>query len=196
MLHIDDGGWVVDDKVTVLQRPNLAHGKMAKINGIIVHQTGAKTAESTLSSYLQKGANGAHFLIDKDGKIYQTGSVFWRQYHVGKLQVRCIAEHRCDPIEAKQLKKMSYSQINAHEMQKSVPDRYPSNADSIGIELVGGTYGPEKEPLYETVTDAQNGSLDWLIGQLRENFGVPLNEIFRHPVVSYKDAHEAETARW
>lgn len=49
---------------------------MTHVYGIVVHQTGAATAKSTLASYRNPGANGAHFLIDKNGHIYQTGSVY------------------------------------------------------------------------------------------------------------------------
>jgi len=196
MLTIDKQGWVQSPLVHLMRRPNLQHGDMKQISGIIVHQTGASTAQSSLDSYLHTSANGAHFLIDKDGTIYQTGSVFWSQHHVGKLRSKCLSEHTCQPIDAKALAKMSPSKMNTSEMKKQVPDRYPSNQDAIGIELVGGTIGTGNDPVYETVTAEQNKSLAWLIGELRQNFGVPLNEIFRHPVVSRKDPHEAETARW
>lgn len=196
MLMIDKEGWVLNARITTMRRPHLAHGKMTHIYGIIVHQTGAKTAQSTLDSYLNAGANGAHFLIDKDGTIYQTGSVFWRQWHVGKLQARCLAEHSCSPVEAKLLARMGAAATNRHEMAKSVPHRYPSNQDSVGIEMVAGTIGVERDPPYEPATQQQNRSLAWLIGELRQNFHVPLTEVFRHPQASYKDPHEAETARW
>ena len=91
---------------------------------------------------------------------------------------------------------MGVAAINHHEMAKSVPHRYPSNQDSIGIEMVAGTVGTGREPPYESATAQQNRSLTWLIGELRQNFRVPLTEIFRHPQASYKDPHEAETARW
>jgi len=196
MLVIDAEGWVVSDKVKVTRRPNLRHGAMTSIYGIVVHQTGAPTAQSTLNSYLSPDSNGAHFLIDKDGTIYQTGSVLWKQWHVGKLRARCLAEHTCSAVEAKSLAKMSVSAINTAEMKKQVPERYPSNNDALGIELVAGTTGSDANPDYEQATDAQNKSLAWLIGELRQNFGVPLTQIFRHPQVSYKDPHEAESAKW
>lgn len=196
MLLFDKEGWAVSDRIKVERRPNLRHGAMTVVSGIVVHQTGAPTAASTLNSYLSPGANGAHFLIDKDGAVYQTGSVLWRQWHVGKLQVRCVAEHRCTPEETKALKGLSYAATNAHEMTKAGPDRYPSNNDAIGVELVGASLGPGGDAPYEAVTDAQNGSLAWLVGELRQHFQVPPDEVFRHPVVSYKDPNEAATARW
>ncbi len=196
MLKIDQDGWVLDDRVQITRRPNLRHGRMDAVHGIIVHQTGAATAQSSLNSYLNAGANGAHFLIDKDGSIYQTGSVFWRQWHVGKLRARCLSELSCSPVEAKALAGKSVSAVNTRENTKAVPDRFPSNQDSIGIELVAGTVGQGANPQYEVATAAQNASLAWIVGQLRENFRVPLTEVLRHPQVSYKDPHEAESARW
>jgi hypothetical protein len=79
---------------------------------------------------------------------------------------------------------------------ESVPQRYPSNKDAIGTELVSAVVGNGKDPLFEAATDAQNKALGWLIEQLRQKFSLPLTEVFRHPQVSYKDSHEAETARW
>ena len=196
MLVLDPEGWAVSDKVQVMRRPNLKHGAMTTVAGIVVHQTGATTAQSTLSSYLNTGANGAHFLIDKDGTVYQTGSVLWKQWHVGKLRSRCLAEHTCTPVEAKSLIKLGATATNTAEMKKAVPARYPSNSDSIGIELVGGTVGTGVDPAYEVVPAAQNAALAWLVAELRQNFNVPLTEIFRHPQVSYKDPHEAESAQW
>src|ERR1035438_9173041 len=75
-LDVDFAGYVRDPKVTLAIRPRIEHGQMGHIIGIIVHQTGSSTAKSSLDSYLLEGANGAHFLIDKDGTIYQTASLF------------------------------------------------------------------------------------------------------------------------
>jgi N-acetyl-anhydromuramyl-L-alanine amidase AmpD len=196
MLQVNKDGWVIDKNIRVMRRPMLAHGPMPQIHGIIVHQTGAATAQSTLDSYLKKGANGAHFLIDKDGTIYQTGSLSWKQWHVGKLRSRCLAEHRCAPVDTETLTKAGPAKTNALEMKKQPPDRYPSNNDSVGIELVGGTVGAARDPDFETATGEQNRSLAWLVQELRLTLGVPLTEVFRHPTVSRKDPHEAESARW
>lgn len=196
MLIFDVDGWAIDTRITVTRRPNLLHGTMTSVRGIVVHQTGASTAQSSLNSYLHPGANGAHFLLDKDGTIYQTGSIHWIQWHVGKLRSRCLVEYRCKPVELANLKTMGVSAINKQEMLKSVPDRFPSNQDSIGIELVGGTIGSDKNPAYETVTKEQNVSLRWLVSELLESLKIPPTEVFRHPQVSYKDPHEAESAQW
>lgn len=69
---------------------------MPVVHGVIVHQTDASTAASSLAAYKIR-AIGVHFLIDKDGTIYQTAAVTKRVSHVGKLRARCLAEHRCAP---------------------------------------------------------------------------------------------------
>lgn len=139
-------------------------------------------------------------IIDKDGTIYQTASLFRQTYHVGKLRARCLAEHRCAPGEASQLLNMSPTQRNRHEMKKAVPDRYPSNIDSIGIELVGQAFPlTERDPdkrTYEAVTSRQTASLKWLVDALKWTLHVQMAEVFRHPVVSQKNVTEAATASW
>ena len=172
---------------------------MTHVQGIVVHQTGSSTAQSTLNSYARP-ANGAHFLIDKDGTIYQTASLLERTFHVGKLRARCVARSSCSPTETQALLTMSPTARNRHEMKKRVPDRYPSNDDSIGIELVGQAF-PLNEPnsdkrTYEAVTTQQNASLKWLVNNLAMQLGVPMTEIFRHPTVSQKNVSEAATAAW
>jgi N-acetyl-anhydromuramyl-L-alanine amidase AmpD len=198
-LAIDKKGHVIHVGVRLAIAPQIERGPLTHVHGIIVHQTGSVTASATLNSYMNP-TNGAHFLIDKDGAIYQTASLFRQTWHVGKLRARCLAEHRCAPGEAAALSKMTPSARNAHELRKSVPDRYPANADSIGVELVGQAF-PLNEPksdkrTYETITDDQNTSLAWLIKALTATFGLPMNEIFRHPVVSQKNMTEASTAKW
>jgi N-acetyl-anhydromuramyl-L-alanine amidase AmpD len=50
----------------------IERGEMKIVRGIIVHHTGGSTAASSLESYKNPRANGAHFLIERDGTIYQT----------------------------------------------------------------------------------------------------------------------------
>src|SRR5205823_1316303 len=128
-------------------------------HAIVVHQTGGSTADSSFGKYKQ-GTEGAHFLIDKDGTIYQTARVDRMCWHVGKIQSRCYSLKTCSADELKDIKSIlfkkgdSYSArvgtLNEHEQAKDYPDRFPTNADAIGIELVGAY----KDGAYETATDA------------------------------------------
>jgi N-acetyl-anhydromuramyl-L-alanine amidase AmpD len=201
MLHLDSQGYVLNARVQRTPRPLIEHGALQRITGIIVHQTGGASGSSSLSSYTIQNANGAHFLIDKDGTIYQTASLFRQTWHVGRLRARCLAEHRCSPTEHQALRHFSPRTEHRMEMAKHVPQRYPSNEDSVGIEIVGAVVAGRgqnsaEQGTYETVNAQQNASLRWLISELTSTFSIPMTEIFRHPVVSRKNPTEAESALW
>lgn len=83
--------------------------------------------------------------------------------------------------------------IDTLERGKSYPDRFPVNTDSVGIELVGKNTG---EKSYEPVTALQQSSLQWLISELNTLFGLKVEDVFRHPEVSYKNEGEAASATW
>ena len=199
-LSIDAQGHLADARVVRAIAPTIERGPMAAVRGIVVHQTGGATAQSSLSSYKAKGANGAHFLIDKDGTVYQTASLTQRTWHVGKLRARCLAEQTCTPVELKAYARFDPTGMHKSESAKAPPARYPSNEDSIGIELVGQALPPAGggagEAVYEDVTDQQNSALKWLVADLTKLLGVPMTEIFRHPQVSRKNASEARSAKW
>lgn len=203
MFRIDKDGMVHSALVRLHRFKKLERGTMPVVNGIIVHQTGGATAQSTFNSYRQS-IHGAHFLIDKDGVVYQTASLHSRTNHVGLLRSRCLARHSCKPADLKALQKAGPRGENRREQTKSFPDRFPANRDSIGIELVG-EYNPNPdfgkvpgadEYVYVSVTEAQNASLRWLVGQLRRTLDVAAEEVHRHPAVSFKTSSEAATASW
>ncbi|GIX24593.1 MAG: hypothetical protein KatS3mg122_1824 [Caldimonas sp.] len=198
-MNIDSQGRVQDPRVRLAISPNIERGPMTLVRGIVVHQTDSPTATSTLNSYRSPDAKGAHFLIDRDGTIYQTASILKMTWHVGPLRARCLAEHRCAPTELQALRRFDPKGEHEREREKAHPDRYPSNQDAIGIEIVGQALPkdvPPEERVYEPVTAAQNASLKWLISGLSVSLGVALTEVFRHPVVSRKNPTEAQTAVW
>lgn len=198
-MNIDSQGLVQDPRVRLAISPNIERGPMTTVRGIVVHQTDSPTAASTLNSYRSPGAYGAHFLIDRDGTIYQTASILKVTWHVGPLRARCLAEHRCAPTELRALRRFDPKAEHQRERAKAHPDRYPSNQDAIGIEIVGEALPknvPQEQRVYETVTQAQNASLKWLVSGLSLSLGVAMTEVFRHPTVSRKNPTEAETAVW
>ena len=199
VIQIDKDGMLVDSKVIPRRFPAIEHGPLSEIRAIIVHQTDAPTAQHTFNAYNREG-NGAHFLIDKNGIIYQTASVKARCYHVGRyIKSKCLAIDKatCNQKSMAQMLALSWTKqikaIDAHERAKNYPARYPVNSDSIGIELVGQS---TSEKTYEAVTAQQNSSLRWLVGELHERFGIASSEVYRHPDVSYKNPGEASSAQW
>ncbi len=214
MLEVDKDAMVINNPRILPRRiPTIERAPMATVRGIIVHQTGSSTEQAVFSSY-QRGANGAHFLISKQGTIYQTASLYRWTNHVGIIRPRCLAEHRCTAAEIKQHRQVGLKGISRIEMTKSVPARYPSNLDSIGIEIVGKASLPANKKMppnlsleeqqvfindnavYEAVNGAQQGALSYLVEELKNTLQIPGPEVHRHPAVSYKNVTEAETATW
>jgi N-acetyl-anhydromuramyl-L-alanine amidase AmpD len=195
-------GKLVTDNVTLKINSKIEKGALVAVHAIIVHQTGGDTAASAFSSY-DKGENGAHFLIDKDGTIYQTARVTQKCWHVGMIQSRCYKNKSCSADELKDIKSILFHQAESystriknlygHEKDKSYPDRYPTNEDSIGIELVSGFTLKDG---YETATDAQNTSLSWLVSALDTLLNLTGDDTYRHSEVGYKQPTEASSARW
>ncbi|WP_407291113.1 peptidoglycan recognition protein family protein [Morganella morganii] len=175
---------------------------MDKVNGIIVHQTGTPAETHVFNSYSHAGSNGAHFLIDKEGVIYQTASLFKTTWHVGQMRSRCLITKKCEPSELKKMADMENKaltkQISDLERAKPFPERYPGNIDSIGIEIVGQAYRLKGKNVaeYENINSKQNTSLKWLVSELIDTLNIPVSEIYRHPDVGRKNETEASTASW
>lgn len=200
MLRIEKGK-VFSPKIKQKIYTQLGKGAMPKINGIIVHQTFTTNAQQSFNSFAQ-GNKGTHFLIAKDGTIYQTALLSQKLNHVGPIKLRCAVEaHRKSVCTKEHTKaynsKKSYAKKSIYEQKtRNVPNRYPANKDSLGIELVGKAYGGKNHEVYEKVTEAQNASLKWLVEELRKVFAIPASEVFTHPQVSRKNVTEASTAKW
>jgi len=204
MFYVDDNGYIDDNRIVVKIFGKIERGKLDKVNGIVVHQTDSTTSSSVFNSYQNNRANGAHFLIDKDGTIYQTASLHRVTNHVGYLQSRCLLKKTCSPQEFKKVLGMDQIKnirekskaVHRYETGKDFPDRFPYNADSIGVEIVGKAERIKNEDIYEPVNDKQNESLKWLINELSDTLSVSLNEVYRHPDVVRKNATEASTTKW
>ncbi|MES2826294.1 MAG: N-acetylmuramoyl-L-alanine amidase [Pseudomonadota bacterium] len=78
--------------------------------------------------------------------------------------------------------------------KKNYPDKYPSNNDSIGIEIAGQFL--TKTQSYEPVNAKQNASLKWLVAELSNHLSLQAGDIYRHPDISYKQPTEASSAKW
>lgn len=189
----------VTDKVNV----KIEKGNLTNVHAIVVHQTGGATAESAFQSY-NAGENGAHFLIDKDGTIYQTARIDQKCWHVGNIRSRCQEMKSCTTDELKAINSLlfkkgeSYSarirNVSLHEAAKTYPDRYPTNEDSLGIEIVGAF--DAKSEVYDTVNKVQNSSLTWLIEALEAKLSLTGSDVYAHGTIGYKQPSEGSTAQW
>lgn len=209
MIHINPKGYILDKLVVLKPFSRIEGGKMATVSGIIVHQTDSFNSDSVFASYQVRDI-GAHFLIDKDGTIYQTASIYTKCSHVGRLKSRCFLKMACTKEDNAFYKKpVGAKKTHDREKVKNSPDRFPSNEDSIGIEIVGKAVKKDpKHPLpyanprnieseeFELVNYAQNCALRWLVAELQAALTIPMTEVFRHPEVSWKNLSEAYTAKW
>ena len=198
MSKIEDGK-IIDKKVEIKTYSSIEHGNISNVTSIVLHRTDSYNAEGTLSAYAKGKESGAHFLIDKNGQIYQTANLKKFCQHVGVLLPRCEIEKNCDPKELKTItaliheKGLSFSSrarnLSRHESEKKYPLRYPSNNDSIGIEVVGKFLPAEKT--FEKPTAQQLSSLKWLVDILIEEYSLDLrNHVYAHGAIARKEVTE------
>ena len=198
MAKIENGN-IVDKEVEIKIYSSLEHGRIGKISSIVLHRTDSGSAAGTLSAYAQGKKEGAHFLIDKSGHIYQTASMLQRCWHVGILLPRCKIDHDCNGKELKTITALMHEQglsfgrrarnLSRHEVRKKYPLRYPSNNDSIGIEVVG-SFVPEDQS-FEKSTQQQLSSLKWLVNSVVTEYGLNvMNDVYAHGAIARKEITE------
>jgi N-acetyl-anhydromuramyl-L-alanine amidase AmpD len=199
MLIIDNNGMAANTRINSRRFPGIEHGKLGPVRAVVVHQTDSPTAQAMFNAY-GAGGNGAHFLIDRAGTIYQTASVHSVCFHVGRrIKSKCLEVQKgaCADAAAVRMLALSWAAqvaaIDAHERTKAYPDRYPVNLEALGVELVGKSL---TATTFEAVTAAQSASLLWLLGELYTAFSLSGADVYRHPEVSYKNPGEAAGATW
>ena len=187
---VDKDGYLTMDGVTKKPIAALEQGALKDVNAVVLHRTDSTKAQSAFDSF--KTGVGTHFLIDKDGTIYQTASLNQLTYHVGKIRARCQVENTCSPQEAKTLDAMGFApkKIHDHEAKKPYPDRYPTNSDSVGIEVVAD-YNP-KTGKWEEPTPQQKAAIAKLVGNLQQTYGLNNADVYQHDTISYKTAGEGD----
>jgi LysM repeat protein/N-acetyl-anhydromuramyl-L-alanine amidase AmpD len=195
-----EGGKLIHANVTQKIFSGLEHGTLEKVDAIVLHQTASSSATKTLNAYKNQ-STGAHFLIARDGTLYQTARLNKRAYHVGNIRSRCLVEGECDETSAEYKilhGKGSYSSrvedLSDHEKEKSYPDRYPVNSDALGIEIVGEYNSATEE--WDAVNAKQNETLEWLMAELQSHYSLDDEDVYFHNEVAYKKEGEAETAKW
>ena len=199
MTKIKDGK-ITEKEVIVGTYSSIEHGNLKKVTSIVLHRTDSSKAKSTLDAYAGKQKTGAHFLIDVNGDIYQTANLNKTCWHVGQIIPRCLnSDPGCDKNELKTIAALSHEKglsfskrmnnLSKHESEKEYPLRYPSNADSIGIEVVGKSLPAKKT--FEVPTSGQLKSLKWLVNILVEEYNISLSkDVFAHGAIARKEASE------
>lgn len=182
-----NGGVVHDGRIQVQIYPNLEHGAMESISGIVLHQTSSDYVIKTMAAYaFRPSGTGAHFLINPAGQIFQTARINKICWHVGRIRAYCVETHSCTPNDEEVFaqirkevgnnKEEYEKRVNAWEQAKPATSRYPTNNDSIGIEVVGAA----QRGVYGAPTGAQQESSKWLVRALLATLKVDRGRVFAH----------------
>ena len=196
---VGQDGFMTDPGILHTPIPQIQHGAMSRPNGIVLHRTESGSATSTLNAWRTgPGGTGAHFLIDKDGTIHQTIRVDRQAWHVGAIRSRGEMEGTIVPEDQRELEHARAGQaewragavraVSRVETTRPYPERYPTNGDSLGIEIVA-RYVPATRT-WEAPTPEQTTSIQRLLGILQRNFGLTDHDVYQHDVISRKTPGE------
>lgn len=198
-ITIDDAGYLTEPGIVRSPISRIAHASMLQVNGVVLHRTESSTAASTLSTWRTREAGtGAHFLIDRDGTIHQTVSIDRQAWHVGAIRSRGEVEATITNEDQRELDAARNGQVEWRgtavravsrvESTRPYPERYPTNADSIGIEVVG-RYRPATQD-WEPASPEQLAALQRLMGSLKRNLGITDEDVYQHDAISRKTPGE------
>lgn len=196
---IDMDGFLTDPGMTRTPISRIEHAAMPHVNGIVLHRTDSSTADGTLATWRSREAGtGAHFLIDHDGTIHQTVRVDRQAWHVGAIRSRAEVDGTITPEDQRELVAARNGQaewrgtavraVSRLESTRPYPERYPTNADSIGIEVVG-RYHPATET-WDAPTSEQAAAIKHLMEALQRNFGLTDRDVYQHDAISRKTPGE------
>lgn len=189
-VYVDDRGYVQNAGFMFKPIAALEHGRLQGPRAIVMHRTVSTTARSSLNAFAR--GIGTHFLIGKDGVVYQTASLLEKTYHVGPVRSRCFEESTCDAQERVAVEALerreAYRDIHNREKVKSYPERFPMNEDSVGIEVVA-MYS-EVTRLWDSPTSEQRESIAQLVRILQKQYSLTDADIYEHDRISRKTAGE------
>lgn len=185
-VYIDAKGYIQNAGFVIKPVASLEKGTIRGPRAVVLHRTDSRAIESPLKSF-ERGI-GTHFIVDKDGTVYQTASLLKKTFHVGKIKSRCFEGGSCPIEEKKMLRSWGWApdRIYDHEKVKAYPERYPMNEDSVGIETVADHDGKA----WESVTPSQSVSIQSIIQILKHEYGLGNADIYEHDKISYKTPGE------
>ncbi|EDP9826591.1 N-acetylmuramoyl-L-alanine amidase, partial [Salmonella enterica subsp. enterica] len=185
VIYVDSEGYIQNAEITKKTVKELEHGEMDKINAIILHRT--ESSSEPFDSFKRK-KEGTHFVVAKNGTLYQSASLFEWTPHIGKIRSRCQEEKTWSDEERKKIQSFGWNpkRLYEYELEKEYPVRYPYNKDSVGIEVVADYVSGS----WENPTAEQMKSINKLIDILMNIYELQKKDIYEHDKISYKTAGE------
>lgn len=174
------------------------------VAGIVLHQTSSNYTAKTLAEYaFRPSGEGTHFLINPAGQIFQTARINQKCWHIGRIQSYCQQLHRCAVDDQAMLERIAREyqgnkterdrRIDAWEQRKKSADRYPKNADALGIEVVGAPV----RGVYVRATEAQNNASKFLVRELLSTLRLDRGRVFPHGMIDpRKEESEGRTIEY
>lgn len=162
---------------------NLEDEPLSQPKAIIIHRTNTADAQSVIRSYESGRTLGTEYLVDIDGTIIRTSKAGFSTSHVGKLRERSPRPGRTSS---------TYRDIHAYELQNfEYPQRYPSNEETIGIEVAGeAVANPNGEMSYPKPNVLQISAVQRLVRYLLDLYDLTYDDVYSHEEVSYRTANE------
>ena len=193
---LDEEGYLKKEYITKKKVNDIDKNDVDGFNAIVLHRTDGSSAEGAINSF-EKNNLGTHFLVDKDGTVYQLTTLDKNTTHVGNIKSKSQQEKTMTTADKTEISKIqkektSYSdyvkKLNDYENKKNYPDRYPTSLDSVGIEVVGKYDKVLKQ--WELAPQIQLNSVNTLVQDLMKLYSFNSNDIYHHDVISYKTKGE------
>lgn len=187
-VYVGENGYIQNAGYVIKPVAALEKGRIDGPKAIVLHRTDSTTADGTMQAF-ERGV-GTHFLVGKDGTVFQAASLTRKTAHVGKIRSRCHIEGVCSLEETLLITGWGWApaRIHNHEKAKNYPQRYPMNEDSVGIETVAKFDQATEQ--WEAPTTEQSAAITRLIAILKKEYGLSDADIYEHDRISYKQPGE------
>lgn len=133
--------------------------RQGEVNKVILHHDGMATSAGCFGVLRDRGLS-THFMIDRDGTIYQPLNVREVAYHSAGLNVQSIGIDICNPIRANRIRRSA----RAFEQSKGYARVFSGRINGAVRKSIG-------------YTDAQYESLIALLAQLKDVFSLLTNSM-------------------
>lgn len=196
-MTVDEDGFIMGMNYTKKHQTKLENGKLTKIEAIVLHRTEGGDVISAMSNTTL----GTHFYVASDGTVYQAASLNKKTQHVGS---GLYSKEKDETGEGSYENTWPHNERGKAELNKNYPDRYPTNGESVGIEVAGrftktsgketsGKYKGEDKGEWEALTEKQINAVICLCKVLKKQYKLDNDDIFAHDDIKPKTKGEGSS---